>query len=65
MRQLMRQQAPPAERVRRILSAGEHDMLAPEGGDKGGNLIAKGTPEEVADNKKSYTGHYLRKMLDK
>jgi excinuclease ABC subunit A len=39
--------------------------IGPEGGDKGGNVVAKGTPEEVADNKKSYTGQYLRKMLDK
>ncbi len=39
--------------------------IGPEGGDKGGNLIAKGTPEEVAENSKSYTGHYLKKMLNK
>ncbi len=39
--------------------------IGPEGGDRGGNLVAKGTPEEVAENKKSYTGHYLKKMLSK
>ncbi|NER47713.1 MAG: excinuclease ABC subunit UvrA [Symploca sp. SIO1A3] len=37
--------------------------LGPEGGDKGGEIIAKGTPEEVAKNAKSYTGHYLRQVL--
>jgi len=37
--------------------------LGPEGGDKGGYVIATGTPEEVANNKKSYTGEYLRKVL--
>lgn len=39
--------------------------IGPEGGDKGGNLVAKGTPEEVAENPKSYTGQYLKKMLEK
>ena len=38
--------------------------LGPEGGDKGGTIIAKGTPEEVAKNKNSYTGVYLRDKLD-
>ncbi len=37
--------------------------LGPEGGDKGGYIIAQGTPEEVADNEKSYTGHFLKRML--
>ena len=37
--------------------------LGPEGGDKGGEVIATGTPEEVAENKNSYTGHFLRKIL--
>jgi excinuclease ABC subunit A len=39
--------------------------IGPEGGAGGGQLIAKGTPEEVAENKKSYTGAYLKKMLRK
>jgi len=39
--------------------------LGPEGGDKGGEVIAEGTPEEVAKNKKSYTGQYLKKVLKK
>jgi len=37
--------------------------LGPEGGDKGGEVIAVGTPEEVAQNPKSYTGRYLRRYL--
>lgn len=39
--------------------------FGPEGGIKGGKVIAKGTPEEVADNENSYTGQYLAKMLKK
>ncbi|MCX8197083.1 MAG: excinuclease ABC subunit UvrA [Candidatus Micrarchaeota archaeon] len=38
--------------------------LGPEGGDEGGEIVAEGTPEEVAKNKNSYTGFYLRKVLD-
>ena len=37
--------------------------LGPEGGDKGGQLIAVGTPEDVADNLNSYTGQYLKQVL--
>lgn len=37
--------------------------LGPEGGDKGGYLVAQGTPEEVSKNKKSYTGQYLKKVI--
>jgi excinuclease ABC subunit A len=37
--------------------------LGPEGGDKGGTVVATGTPEEVAENKDSFTGEYLRKVL--
>ncbi|MCR9182924.1 MAG: excinuclease ABC subunit UvrA [Flavobacteriaceae bacterium] len=37
--------------------------LGPEGGEKGGELIATGTPEEVAKNKKSFTGSYLKEKL--
>jgi excinuclease ABC subunit A len=37
--------------------------LGPEGGDGGGEIIAEGTPEEVANNKKSYTGKYLKTYL--
>ena len=37
--------------------------LGPEGGEKGGYLVAEGTPEQVAKVKKSYTGQYLKKLL--
>lgn len=39
--------------------------IGPEGGDRGGTVIAKGTPEEVAKNKKSYTGKYIKQYLEK
>ena len=37
--------------------------IGPEGGDGGGMVVAKGTPEEVAENEKSHTGRYLKKVL--
>ena len=39
--------------------------IGPEGGDRGGTVIAKGTPEQVAKCEGSYTGAYIQKMLDK
>ena len=39
--------------------------MGPEGGDGGGTVIAKGTPEEVAKVKESYTGQYVKKYLKK
>ena len=39
--------------------------IGPEGGDKGGTVIAQGTPEEIVKVKKSYTGQYVKKMLDR
>ena len=39
--------------------------IGPEGGDKGGEVIAKGTPEDVSRNEKSYTGKYLKRALNK
>lgn len=39
--------------------------IGPEGGDKGGTVIAKGTPEDVAGNPVSYTGKYVRKYLER
>ena len=39
--------------------------LGPEGGDKGGEIVCEGTPEEVAACEKSYTGQFLKKMLGK
>jgi excinuclease ABC subunit A len=38
--------------------------LGPEGGDKGGEIVAEGTPEQVAREARSYTGHYLRPLLE-
>lgn len=37
--------------------------LGPEGGDKGGQIIADGTPEELSENPASYTGHFLKRVL--
>ena len=39
--------------------------LGPEGGSGGGTIVAKGTPEEVAQVPQSYTGHYVKEMLEK
>ena len=39
--------------------------IGPEGGDRGGTVVACGTPEEIAENSKSYTGKYIRAILDK
>ncbi|MBI2166788.1 MAG: excinuclease ABC subunit UvrA [Candidatus Omnitrophica bacterium] len=38
--------------------------LGPEGGEEGGKIVAEGSPEEVAQNPRSYTGQFLKKMLD-
>ena len=37
--------------------------LGPEGGEAGGKIVAKGTPEEVSEKEGSYTGKYLRKVF--
>ena len=37
----------------------------PEGGDAGGNVVAIGTPEEIAANPQSYTGQYLKQIFDR
>jgi len=39
--------------------------FGPEGGDKGGVIVARGTPEQVAANPKSHTGKYLKRVLKK
>lgn len=39
--------------------------IGPEGGDRGGTIVATGTPEEVAECEDSYTGYYIKKMLEK
>jgi excinuclease ABC subunit A len=39
--------------------------LGPEGGNGGGEIIATGTPEQVADNSASHTGHFLKPVLER
>jgi excinuclease ABC subunit A len=39
--------------------------LGPEGGAGGGTIVATGTPEEIAANEKSFTGHYLRPVMQR
>ena len=47
-----------------VIKTADHIIdLGPEGGDNGGYIVAEGSPEEVAKNKKSYTGQYLKKLL--
>lgn len=47
-----------------VIKSADHIIdLGPEGGDAGGQLIAKGTPEEVAKSKNSHTGKFLKEML--
>jgi excinuclease ABC subunit A len=47
-----------------VIKCADHIIdLGPEGGDKGGYIVAQGTPEQVACHKKSYTGYYLEKLL--
>lgn len=49
-----------------LIKSADHIIdLGPEGGDGGGEIIAIGTPEEVASVEASYTGQYLKKVLDK
>ena len=48
-----------------ILQADKIIGLGPEGGTNGGQIIAEGTPEEVAKIKKSYTGYYIKEMLER
>ena len=47
-----------------VIKSADHIIdLGPEGGDDGGEVVATGTPEELAKNKDSYTGEYLKKAL--
>ena len=49
-----------------VIKTADHIIdLGPEGGDKGGMIVAEGTPEEVAQVKESYTGRYLRRILER
>ncbi len=48
-----------------VLKTADHIIdLGPEGGDKGGEVVAVGTPEEIVRNPRSYTGQYLKRVLD-
>ena len=47
-----------------VIKTGDYIIdMGPEGGDKGGTVVAQGTPEEVTRHKTSYTGQYLKRML--
>ena len=49
-----------------VIKTADHVIdLGPEGGHKGGNLMASGTPEQVAKSKKSHTGKFLKKALQR
>ena len=49
-----------------LIKTADHIIdLGPEGGDKGGMIIAEGTPEQVAVTKGSYTGEYIKMMLER
>ena len=49
-----------------VIKTGDYIIdMGPEGGSGGGTVVAQGTPEEVAKCKKSYTGAYIKKMLEK
>jgi excinuclease ABC subunit A len=49
-----------------VLKTADHIIdLGPDGGDRGGEVVATGTPEEIARNPKSYTGRYLRRVLQR
>jgi excinuclease ABC subunit A len=39
--------------------------MGPEGGDGGGEIVATGTPEEIAKNPRSHTGHFLKEVLQR
>lgn len=48
-----------------VLKSADHLIdLGPEGGDEGGTIVAIGTPEQVAANEQSYTGRYLKRLLE-
>ena len=39
--------------------------LGPEGGERGGKIVAEGTPEDIMKNAKSFTGYYLKKYINR
>ena len=49
-----------------VIKTADHIIdLGPEGGDKGGTIVATGTPEDIASCENSYTGYFLKKLLEK
>jgi excinuclease ABC subunit A len=49
-----------------VIKSADHVIdLGPEGGDGGGEILAVGTPEQIIKVKRSFTGHYLKDMLNK
>ena len=49
-----------------VIKCGDYIIdMGPDGGDGGGTVVAYGTPEKVAKSKKSYTGQYIKKILEK
>ena len=49
-----------------VLKTADHIIdLGPEGGDRGGEVVATGTPEEIVRNRRSYTGQYLKRVLNR
>jgi excinuclease ABC subunit A len=48
-----------------VIKSADHVIdLGPGGGEEGGRVVAKGTPEEIASNKNSFTGEFLKKVLN-
>ena len=48
-----------------VIKTADHIIdMGPLGGTKGGKILFEGTPEDIAKNKKSYTGQYLKKLLN-
>ena len=48
-----------------VIKCADHIIdLGPEGGDKGGNIIATGTPEQVAEVEGSFTGQFVKRVLE-
>ena len=48
-----------------VIKTADHIIdMGPEGGINGGKIIAEGTPEKVAENDKSYTGNFIKELLD-
>ena len=65
-RNFPQQRVPYSEKQKAEFYANSIDYIidmGPEGGDRGGNVVACGTPEEVAEAEGSHTGRYLKKIL--